>query len=139
LPIISLKSVAFKKVKGDSSMALKSITATAAADPGREAIEICMQAWKAAHDARAKIDTNKYECLKAGNQAFFKAAPPLIGYKNICVFIACINYAAMTGIAMRKEAAHYLNNAKIALSTIYHNPDALRERNRGKSNGKKNK
>ncbi len=65
--------------------------------------------------------------------------PALAGYKNICDFVACINYASMTGVIIHTDAAHYLANAKIALSTIYHNPNHIRERKRKKSDKQKKK
>ncbi len=129
-------------------MAFTSITSiTAAGDPqtssgsteptcesGKLAIDICMNAWSRAHDKQAeKAGSTGWDCRNAGNKAYLKAAPPLSGYKNICDFIACINYASMTGVIIHKDAAHFLANAKIALSTIYHNPKLLRERDRGKS------
>jgi hypothetical protein len=113
---------------------------TSSDDPGKEAIDICMSAWNSAHDERAEDeDSSDWERQKAGNKAYLKAVPSLSGYKNICDFIACINYASMTGVVTHNEAAHYLANAKIALSTIYHNPNHIHERKRGKPGKKKNK
>jgi hypothetical protein len=110
-------------------------------DPGKQAIDICMSAWNSAHDEQAENKkSTDWECQKAGNKAYLKAVPALSGYKNICDFVACINYASMTGIIIHTDAAHYLANARIALSTIYHNPNHIRERNRGKSEkNKRNK
>jgi len=104
-------------------------TQTSSDDSGKKAIGICMEAWTSAHDDLAEDeDSKEYECEKAGNQAYLKAAPSLSGYKNICDFIACINYASMTDVVTHNEAAHFLANARIALSTIYHRPKPARKR-----------
>ena len=118
-------------------MAYKSMTAIAVAgeletqsdDPGKDAIDICMESWNSAHDEQAEIEgSSNWDCKKAGNQAYLEAVPSLSGYRNICDFIASINYASMTGIIIHTDAAHYLANARIALSTIYHRPKPARKR-----------
>jgi hypothetical protein len=104
---------------------------TSSGESGKEAIDICMEAWNSAHDEQAEHKgSSDWDCKKAGNQAYLKAVPSLSGYRNICDFIACINYASMTGIIIHTDAAHYLANARIALSTIYHRPKPPRNRNR---------
>ncbi|MGO9323902.1 MAG: hypothetical protein ACLP07_05025 [Terracidiphilus sp.] len=106
---------------------------TSSDDSGKKAIDICMEAWTSAHDDLAEDeDSKEYECEKAGNKAYLKAVPSLSGYKNICDFIACINYASMTGVVTHNEAAHYLANARIALSTIYHQPKPISGRGPGR-------
>jgi len=119
-------------------MAYKSMTAntfagelqTQSGDPGKEAIDICRRAWNSAHDEQAEIKgSSNWDCEKAGNKAYLEAAPSLSGYKNICDFIACINYASMTGVVSHDDAAHYLANARIALSAIYHQPKPISEGN----------
>jgi hypothetical protein len=135
-------------MKGELLMSFAIISTVSAAgaaqtssdDSGKEAIDICMSAWNSALDEQAEIKgSSNWDREKAGNKAYLKAVPSLSGYKNICDFIACINYASMTGIIIHTDAAHYLANAKIALSTIYHNPNHIHERNRGKSEKKKKK
>jgi hypothetical protein len=113
---------------------------TSSDDSGKKAIDVCMSAWNSAHDERNEDeDSTDWDCEKAGNKAYLRAVPPLSGYKNICDFIACINYASITGVIASNEATHYLANAKIALSATYHNPNHIHERNRRKSGKKKNK
>ncbi len=90
-----------------------------------KAINKCMRAWNYAYRKTfpdLAEDQSDWPAEKAANAAYLQATPPLIGYKNICEFIACINYASVTGIVTRREAAHYLDNAKVALSAIYHQP-----------------
>jgi hypothetical protein len=92
-------------------------------DSGKEALASCMRSWNYAYRKLAEDDdSTEYECEKAVNKAFLKGMPPLCGYKNICDFIACINYASMTDIVTHNDAAHYLANAKLALSAVYHQP-----------------
>ena len=92
-------------------------------DPGYKAIVRCMRAWNYAYKKEAADeDATGYQAEKAGNEAYLKATPPLVGYKNICDFIACINFASMTEIITRSEATHYLANAKLALSAVLRQP-----------------
>jgi hypothetical protein len=86
-------------------------------DTANKAIVRCMRAWNYAYKKKAADeDSTGYQAEKAGNEAYLKATPPLVGYKNICDFIACINFASMTGIITRSEATHYLAIASRAAS-----------------------
>ncbi len=94
-------------------------------DDDEKAINKCMRAWNYAYRKTLPDlaeDQSDWQAEKAGNAAYLQAAPPLIGHKNICNFIACINHASVTRIVSPKEAAHYMANARVALSTIYHQP-----------------
>ncbi len=92
-----------------------------------------MRAWNRAHDQQAEHKgSSNWDCEKAGNKAYLNAVPSLSGYKNICDFIACINYASMIGVVTHSDAAHYLANARIALSAIYHQPKPIAEGNSGR-------
>jgi hypothetical protein len=117
-------------------MAFTSIIATKAAGAlqlssdvsGKQPIELCINAWNRAHEQQAEHKgSSNWECEKAGNKAYLRAVPPLSGYKNICDFIDCINYASMIGVIAHTDAAHYLANAKVALSAIYHQPKPIAE------------
>lgn len=95
-------------------------------DTGDEAIVRCMRAWNYTYRkvaADLDEDSSSYPAEKAANQAYLRAAPPLRGYDNICDFIACINFASMTDIIIHREAAHYLANAKLALSAVLRKPE----------------
>jgi hypothetical protein len=142
LPINSSKSVALKKMKDERGffMAFTSLTTIKAAGAlqissdvsGKETIEVCMSALSRAHDEQAEHKgSSNWDCEKAGIKAYLKAVPPLSGYRNICDFIACINYASMIGLITHADAAHYLANARIALSAIYHQPKPIAEGNSG--------
>ena len=121
----------------DTSTALETTTApdatTKPASPkahkekndDEKAINKCMRAWNYAYRKVLPTldeDQSDWQAEKAGNAAYLSNIPPLVGYENICNFIACINYASLIKIISTKEAAHFMANARIALSTIYHQP-----------------
>jgi hypothetical protein len=90
-------------------------------DTEDEAIVRCMKSWNYAYKKEAADideDESDYPARKAANEAYLRDTPPLIGLKNICEFIACINFASMTDIVTHREAAHYLANARIALAAL---------------------
>jgi hypothetical protein len=70
-------------------------------------------------------DDSDYEAKQAANQAYLRATPPLAGYKNICDFIACINFACMIDLISPIKAQQYLANAKIAILAVCHQPKSL--------------
>jgi hypothetical protein len=114
-----------------SSAALTSLIAseTSSSNPGQKAIDVCMSAWNRVHDELAEEGTEEYMCKWLAHKAYLRAAPPLHGYKNICDFIACINYASLAGFIIHIDAKHYLENARVALSAIYHQPKSAEEGN----------
>ncbi|MEI9968041.1 MAG: hypothetical protein WDM87_05235 [Terracidiphilus sp.] len=90
-------------------------------DTEDEAIVQCMKAWNYAYKKEAaNLDEGEsdYPAEKKGNQAFLRDTPPLVGLKNICQFIACINFASMNGIISQRDAVHYLANARVALAAL---------------------
>jgi hypothetical protein len=90
-------------------------------DAGDEAIVRCMKAWNYAYKKEAaNIDEGEsdYPAEKKANEAYLRDTPPLVGLKNICQFIACINFASMTGIIRPKDATHYMANARVALAAL---------------------
>jgi hypothetical protein len=90
-------------------------------DDDDKAVVSCMRAWNYAYKKEAANlgeGESDYPAEKAANQAYLRETPPLSGHENICDFIACINFASMTGIVTHREAAHYLANARIALAAL---------------------
>jgi hypothetical protein len=90
-----------------------------------EAIVRCMKAWNNAYKKEAADlddDESDYPAQKAGNEAYLRVTPPLVGYENICQFIACINFAVMTDIINYSDAKHYRANAKLALTAAFRKP-----------------
>jgi hypothetical protein len=80
-----------------------------------------MRAWNYAYKKEAANlaeGESDYPAEKVANHAYLRETPPLVGYENICEFIACVNFASMTKIVTHKEAAHKLANAKIALAAL---------------------
>ncbi len=94
-------------------------------DTANQAIVRCMRAWNYAYKKEAADldeDDSDYEAKQAANQAYLRATPPLAGYKNICDFIACINFACMIDLISPIKAQQYLANAKLALSAVLRQP-----------------
>lgn len=90
-------------------------------DTENEAIIHCMKAWNYAYKKKAAdLDEGQsdYPAEKVANQAYLRETPPLSGHKNICDFIACINFASMTDIINHREATLYMANARIALAAL---------------------
>ncbi len=90
---------------------------------GKKAISRCMRAWNYAYKketARHRGEPNHERANQAANAAYLRAMPVLAGYKHICDFIACVNFASTAGIVTPIEAQHFLTNAKIAISVVCH-------------------
>ena len=95
-----------------------------------KAINRCLRAWDYAYDKEAADlgeDDDDSDARQCASEAYLRATPPLSGYENICDFIACINHASLIGIIPEGRAQHFLANARIALSTIYHQPKPFSE------------
>ncbi len=92
---------------------------------GNASITRCIRAWQRAYNKelpnRSKGESD-YEARKAANEAFLRAMPPLIGYINICDFIACITYAEIIDVIPFDDGAHLLAGAKLAITTLRYEP-----------------
>jgi len=89
------------------------------------AISKCLRAYDRAYKKALTLldeDQSDFEACRAGNEAYLRATPPLCGYENICDYIACISYASMTEVIRHKDAEHYINIARAALSAFFHQP-----------------
>jgi len=90
---------------------------------GKRAIKRCMRAWNYAYKKHsAGPDSSADLANQAANAAYLRAMPVLDGYKKICEFIACVNFASTSGIISPQEAQQFLTNAKIAISVVYQRP-----------------
>ena len=90
---------------------------------GKKAIRRCMRAWNYAYKKHSAGPGASADLAhQAANAAYLRAMPVLVGYKNICEFIACVNFASTTGIVTPLDAQHFLTNAKIAISVVYQRP-----------------
>src|SRR5579863_2615922 len=108
--IISADDTAANALAVTGAAPVSSISATPAAQAGSrsrkemrndeggaadDAIVRCMKAWNYAYKKEsADLDEGEddYPAEKAANEAYLRDAPPLNGLKNICEFIACINF-----------------------------------------------
>jgi hypothetical protein len=82
------------------------------------AVAHCVEVWKTIQDLlRAEGHTHATSDYEAA-RAFRHALPPLIGYQNICDFIACVNYGILIGAVKDPIAGKLLYGAQVALSTI---------------------
>ena len=103
---------------------------TAGAAPGEpdpctsnKAVAHCIRAWQCAYKqklANLAEDDTEWDAQKAGNLAYLRAMPPLAGYENIHDFIACVAYAEVTDMIMRREAIDFLAAAKVPLGALRH-------------------
>jgi hypothetical protein len=95
-----------------------------------KAINRCLRAWQYAFDkesADLDEDDDDSDARQDASEAYLRATPPLSGYENICDFIACINHASLISIISESRAQHFLANARVALSVIYHQPKPFSE------------
>ena len=89
------------------------------------AVKRCLRAWQYAYNkklANLAEDDTEWDAQKAGNLAYLRAIPTLDGYLNICDFIACVTYAEVNDLIMRREAHDFLAAANIALRTVSREP-----------------
>jgi hypothetical protein len=75
-------------------------------------------AWDRVFKLSMKRRQSQYEALGHARVAYCHAMPPLIGYENICNFIACIGYGILTNIIEESIASKLLYAAQVALTTI---------------------
>ena len=88
---------------------------------GNRAIHRCIRAWNRAYNKVLPTldeDASDYEAIKAGNLAYLRAMPPLVGHENIANFLACVAFAQMNEFIYRKEATEMRATAKVALAAL---------------------
>ena len=81
----------------------------------------CIRAWNRAYQTKLKQldeDDSDYKAEQAGKKYYLRAMPPLVGYQNVCDFIACVTYAELVEIIWHTEAEHCFGAAKVALSAL---------------------
>jgi hypothetical protein len=107
-------------------------TAGAGPDPpgpptSNKAVVRCIRAWQWAYKqklANLADDDTEWDAQKAGNLAYLRAIPHLAGYENVRDFIACVAYAEVNDLIMRREAIDFLAAAKVALGALRQEPAA---------------
>lgn len=85
----------------------------------------CIGAWNRAYQARLKDlneDDSDFEAEQAAKERYLRTMPPLVGYQNVCDFIACVTYAELTEVIRHTEAEHCFDAAKVALSALRREP-----------------
>jgi hypothetical protein len=102
-----------------------------------KAVRHCILAYDRAYDEEIKkVDWDDDlacddDAKEAGNFAYLHRMPPLVGYKNICDFIACVAYARILNAVDPDETREYMAAARIALGAVYHRPRARKTPGRG--------
>ena len=93
---------------------------------GRIALKRCCAAWKRAYDAYMEgKDGSELTMVFAAHDAgpaFCKAMPPLVGYENICDFIACAAHGILINAIPEKRANQLLYAAQVALVSLNYEP-----------------
>ncbi len=82
------------------------------------AVAHCQQVWECVHKATLKKKKDRVNASIDAGDAYRNAMPPLVGYENICNFIACVGYAMLTHILLPDTGTKLLYAAQVALSTI---------------------
>ena len=116
--------------KSTSELSLVEAIPLPALDPnlpkGRIAIKRCCAAWKRAYDAYMEgkdgSQMTMYFAADDAGPAFCKAMPPLVGYENICDFIACAAHGILINAIPEKRANQLLYAAQIALASLNYEP-----------------
>jgi hypothetical protein len=93
------------------------------------AVAHCCDVWERVHAGGLKKKKGGAVALSNANEAFLRAIPPLVGYENICDFIACVGYGMLTNKMFVTTGTRLLYAAQVALSTVSpqarkHNRDA---------------
>ncbi|MGA2048048.1 MAG: hypothetical protein ABSG96_10150 [Terracidiphilus sp.] len=82
------------------------------------AVAHCCDVWERVHAGGLKKKNGGALALYDANSAFQHAIPPLVGYENICDFIACVGYGMLTGKILEASGTRLLYAAQVALSTV---------------------
>jgi len=90
-------------------------TITTATD--NPAVAHCSQVWDRVFTKMSRRkDCVEEEAIAEADQAYCKAMPPLIGYENICDFIACVGYGMLIKVFVQAHGTKLLYAAQVALS-----------------------
>ena len=96
------------------------------------AVAHCCEVWERVHAGALKKKKGGAVALYDANQAFQHAIPPLIGYENICDFIACVGYGMLSNKLLEASGTRLLYAAQVALSTV---APQSRKQTHGAANG----
>ena len=81
------------------------------------AVAHCSQIWDRVFTkfSRRK-DYQEEQAVAQADHAYRMAMPPLVGYENICDFIACVGYGILADVFVEGQGTKLLYAAQVALS-----------------------
>jgi hypothetical protein len=83
------------------------------------AVARCSEVWDRAFATMSRRKGYQEEdAIVEADQAYCKAMPPLVGFENICDFIACVGYGMLIKVFVEGHGTKLLYAAQVALSTI---------------------
>jgi hypothetical protein len=82
------------------------------------AVAHCCDVWERVHAGSLKKKRSGASALNDASNAYCRAIPPLIGYENICDFIACVGFGMLTNMMLEASGTRLLYAAQVALSTV---------------------
>jgi hypothetical protein len=89
------------------------------------AVARCEAEWQRVYHAVLKKKKGNDEAIEEADYAYREAMPALVGYSNICHFIACVVYGMLMRRFDPEEGPKLLYAAQVALSTIAPQAKAL--------------
>ena len=82
------------------------------------AVALCCQAWQGVLAAALLEKKAPRIAKRLASIAYCASLPPVVGYENICDFIACVTYGISFGAIKAEMGTKLLYGAQIALSTL---------------------
>jgi len=81
-------------------------------------ISHCWEIWQRVHDTVFEQHKSRAVASIEARAAFRRAMPQLLGYENICNFIACVTFGMNAGILDEDTGSKLLYAAQIGLNTL---------------------
>ena len=83
------------------------------------AVAHCSEVWdRVFATASRRKDYQEEQAITEADQAYCRAMPQLVGFDNICDFIACVGYAMLNNVFVEGQGTKLLYAAQVALSTV---------------------
>jgi len=83
------------------------------------AVARCSEVWERVFATMSRRkEYLEEEAIAEADQAYCKAMPQLVGFDNICDFIACVGYGMLIKVFVHGHGTKLLYAAQVALSTI---------------------
>jgi hypothetical protein len=90
------------------------------------AVAHCWEARELVYRLTLKRKKARVIALLNASEAYCRAMPPLVGYENICNFIACVGYGMVVNAILESSGTKLLYAAQVALSTLAPREKTLR-------------